>query len=644
MVLLPAACGTSRKAELLQEQQLTAQLSLPERSRQSFRELEIPRFEQDSLIIHDFNGREVIVMNAVRDDSSGEMVANETLQAARIEARFRNVAERHGNIDLEFQVIVPAAMQDSRWQVRFHPRMEVLGDTLELDDILITGRDYRKAQLRGYQHYERFLRSIVTDSTRFIDRNQLEIFIKRNIPALYAFRNDSSEVSDEQFASVYGVTERDAIEYYTYGILVRRNERKIRDRDKMFRRYVKAPLRTDRLRLDTLMINEAGEFVYNYVQRLATRPKLRKVDIRLAGEIFDQDKVVYDIPESDPLTFYISSLSAFVDGRERYLDRIVSRRVDVQTEAQLLFRQGDDVLREDLGENASEISQIRSVLVSLLDNKEFDLDSIVITAHASPEGSWRANGDLSRRRGQSVGRYFDKFVRIRKDSIDLQKGLFIDWDGSGTGADEPVRPDIRFQSHAVPENWPLLDSLVEIDTHLTNGQKARYRQRRTIDNPDQREQLMRQDDSYPYLVKELYPKLRKVVFSFRLHRRDMLQDTIHTTVLDTTYMAGVQAIRDRDYSRALTLLRPYADYNTAIAYCCLDYNASALSILEKEERTPEVDYMLALIYARQGDDRGAVESYLRSCAQNTAYVHRGNLDPEISALIRKYNLNQEDPQ
>ena len=374
MVLLPAACGTSRKAELLQEQQLTAQLSLPERSRQSFRELEIPRFEQDSLIIHDFNGREVIVMNAVRDDSSGEMVANETLQAARIEARFRNVAERHGNIDLEFQVIVPAAMQDSRWQVRFHPRMEVLGDTLELDDILITGRDYRKAQLRGYQHYERFLRSIVTDSTRFIDRNQLEIFIKRNIPALYAFRNDSSEVSDEQFASVYGVTERDAIEYYTYGILVRRNERKIRDRDKMFRRYVKAPLRTDRLRLDTLMINEAGEFVYNYVQRLATRPKLRKVDIRLAGEIFDQDKVVYDIPESDPLTFYISSLSAFVDGRERYLDRIVSRRVDVQTEAQLLFRQGDDVLREDLGENASEISQIRSVLVSLLDNKEFDLD------------------------------------------------------------------------------------------------------------------------------------------------------------------------------------------------------------------------------------------------------------------------------
>ena len=642
-LFLPGACGTSQKAQRLQEQQLTAQLSLPERAAaSSFRDIDMPRVEQDSLVIHDFNGREVIIMNAVRDEASGEMVASETLQAARIEARFRNVAERHGFIDLEFQVIVPAAMQDSRWQVRFHPKMEVLDEIVDLDDILITGRDYRKAQLRGYQQYERFLRSIVTDSTRFIDRSQLEIFIERNIPALYAFRNDSSEVSDAAFASVYGVTEREAIDYYTYGILVRRNEKKIRDRDKMFRRYVKAPMRTDRLRLDTLMVNEAGEFVYNYVQRLATRPLLRKVDIRLAGEICEQDKVVYDIPESDPLTFYISSLSAFVDNRERYLDRIVARRVDVETEAQLLFALGDDALREDLADNAAEIARIRSLLLSLLENKEFDLDSIVVTAHASPEGSYRANGELSRRRGMRVGSYFSAFVSACTDSMDRAAGVQIDWDGTVSRVADPTRPRIRFISHAEPENWPLLDSLVRSDDNLTPVQKEKYFLRRQIENPDVREQALRQDDSYPYLLRELYPRLRKVVFSFNLHRRDMQQDTIHTTLLDTAYMAGVQAIRDRDYQRALSLLRPYADYNTAIAYCCLDYNASALSILEKTERTPEVDYMLALLYARTGDERSAVESYLRSCAQNPSFVHRGNLDPEISALIRKYNLNQEE--
>ncbi|MBR1537880.1 MAG: hypothetical protein IJ636_00050, partial [Bacteroidales bacterium] len=152
---------------------------------------------------------------------------------------------------------------------------------------------------------------------------------------------------------------------------------------------------------------------------------------------------------------------------------------------------------------------------------------------------------------------------------------------------------------------------------------------------------MRTDDYYPYLVKELYPRLRNVVFDFRLHRRNMLRDTVHTTVLDSAYMAGVQAIGDRDYKQALTLLRPYSDYNTAIAYCCLDYNASALSILEKLDRSAEVNYMLALVYARQGDERSAVECYLHACAQNGSFVHRGNLDPEISALIRKYDLNRE---
>ena len=635
------ACGTSRKAGQLQEQQIAASLALPQHQGTSFREIDMPRLEQDTLVVHDFEGHEVMVMNAVRDESSGEMVASETLRAARVTARFRNVAERHGRVDLEFQVIVPAALQDSRWQVRFHPRMEILEETVDLDDILITGKDYRKAQLRGYQQYERFLRSIITDSTRFIDRHQLEVFIKRNIPALYAYRQDTSLVSDQQFASVYGVTEQQAIDYYTYGLLVRRNERKIRDKDKMFRKYVKAPLQKDHLRLDTLMVNDAGEFVYNYVQTIATRPRLRKVDIRLSGEVCEQDKVVYGVPESDPLTFYISSLSAFVDGRERYLDQIVSRRVDLQSEAKLLFEVGDDTVREELGDNLREIIRIRSTLASLLEDAEFDLDSIVVTAHASPEGSWRANGELSQRRGRSVGRYVAAYMKQYADSADRAVGYRMNLDGTLADPEFRSRPEIHFSSYAVPENWDLLDRLVAEDQLLAEPQKMAYQERRKIDDPDRRELAMRADDYYPYLSKELYPRLRSVVFDFRLHRRNMLQDTIHTTVLDTAYMAGVQAIRDRDYKKALTLLRPYEDFNTAIAYCCLDYNASALSVLEKLDRSAEVNYMLALVYARQGDERSAVECYLLACAQNGSFVHRGNLDPEISALIRKYDLNRE---
>ena len=41
----------------------------------------------------------------------------------------------------------------------------------------------------------------------------------------------------------------------------------------------------------------------------------------------------------------------------------------------------------------------------------------------------------------------------------------------------------------------------------------------------------------------------------------------------------------------------------------------------------------------QGDDQSAVQSYLHACSKEPSYVHRGNLDPEISALIKRYGLN-----
>jgi hypothetical protein len=101
----------------------------------------------------------------------------------------------------------------------------------------------------------------------------------------------------------------------------------------------------------------------------------------------------------------------------------------------------------------------------------------------------------------------------------------------------------------------------------------------------------------------------------------------------------VQLIRERDYKGALEVLRPYSDYNTAVALVALDRNASAMEILEPLPEDARTDYLRALVSARQGDERSAVEYYLRSCAQDAAFIHRGRLDPEISALIKKYDLN-----
>lgn len=632
-LILPG-CSSGRKIGALRSGQVSASLSLP-REQSALPEVDTAELQRDTMTVTDLNGREVTIMNAVKDEN-GEMVATDVLKAATVTARFRNVAERHGKVELCFQVIVPEAMQDSRWQLRFYPMMFLLGDSTALANVVITGKDYRQEQLRGYQHYERFLKSIIDDPDHFIRHHQLEVFIRRNIPQLYRFRRDSSFVSEEEFRSSYGVSGEQAIRHYTRMMSLRWNNRKISRKDLVFKKRVKVPIQTEGLRLDTVIQQPNGDFIYDYVQEVAVRPKLKKVDITLEGEIYEQADPVFRIPRSKPLTFYISSLSTLADGTERYLKRILERRVEANTACYIDFGAAQSDIDPELGNNASEIGRIKQNLRSLVENEVFEMDSITVTASCSPEGEWGYNERLSRRRSEAVSTYFGRFVRDCVDSLRREQGALIDLDGSL----ETARQDIRFIARSDPENWRMLDELVRIDSLLLPEQKSRYESLRDRE-PDARERLLREESFYPHLREKLYPRLRTVRFGFFLHRKGMLKDTIHTTVLDTAYMQGVQAIRDRDYERAVTLLRPYKDYNTAVAYCSLDYNASALSILETLPRDDKVNYLLAIVYSRRGDERSAVECYIRSCQQNPSMIHRGNLDPEISQLIRLYGLNQE---
>ncbi len=207
----------------------------------------------------------------------------------------------------------------------------------------------------------------------------------------------------------------------------------------------------------------------------------------------------------------------------------------------------------------------------------------------------------------------------------------------------PVQ-EIRFISRYRPEDWESLDRLVERDSLLRPQDKAGYASLRQIRDPDRREAALQQEPYYRHLREKLYPRLRTVRFSFQLHRRGMLKDTVMTTVPDTVYRNGLQAIRDRDYEQAITLLRPYGDYNTAVAYLCMDYNASAAEILDKLDPTPAVLYMQAILHARSGDDRSAVQAYLQACRLDPSYIHRGNLDPEISELARRYDIRPQGPE
>jgi len=596
--------------------------------------------KRDSIIVRSVDGKQLLVMKAVKDEN-GEMVASQTLEAATITARFKNVAERHGKIDICFLITVPGELIESKWQLRYTPTMFILGDSTRLDAVKITGKEYRKKQLRGYQHYQRFIDSIISDSTVFIRRDALEIFLKRNIPELYAFKTDTSFVSEAEFLSSFGVSKEEAVDHYTRKFAIKLNERKKSMLGKKREQYIKVPIESHGVRLDTVIVSENGDWTYQYVQTVATRPKMKKIEIVLDGEIFEQDVRLCRMLRSSPLCFYVSSVSSLVDDSPHFITRIIERKAEASMSYSLAFRVGKWNLDETLGDNASIMSEIKANCLALAENEVFELDSISVCAGASPEGSAEANRLLSSKRSVEICRAVRKIFKEKQAADAAEGGFSVSLDGHiKTSPDK--KQAVKITSAFLGEDWDALDALVQSDETMDEAQKKDYFSLAMIHPDDAREKAMKGRKWYGYVKDKLYPGLRRVRFDFHLHRRAMVKDTIHTTTLDTVYMNGVECIKNRDYALAIEILRPYNDYNTAVAYCAKDYNHSAMAILSRLEKTAPVNYMLALLYARMGDEAQAVELYMRCCNQDRKFIFRGNLDPEISYLIKKYNINSNN--
>ena len=143
VITFAVTCSSPRKLGDIRSGETAVSMSLP-----SDEEIAEENEEEIAAVAVDTsrNG-EPIIMNAIRDDSTGEMVATDVIVASTVTARFRHVAERFGKILLEFDIAVPGEMMDSKWQLRFHPSLYMLGDSLDLDDVIVTGRDYRAGRL-----------------------------------------------------------------------------------------------------------------------------------------------------------------------------------------------------------------------------------------------------------------------------------------------------------------------------------------------------------------------------------------------------------------------------------------------------------------------------------------------------------------
>jgi len=611
LLTLLFSCTPYRKMQRIRSGQVEIGLSVPEDR--------IPDEREDEPVIDSIRGTlsdGPIIMNAIRDSETGEMVATDVIRASRVTARFRNVAERDGYVSIGFDVEVPEALSSSRWQLKVSPVMRIQDDTVTLDPVYMTGQGYRDMQMRGYQRYRAFLASIITDTTDLVRMRQLEVFLERYFPDTYSMKNDSSLVSEPMAANLFGVTQREALTHYTMHWKVRRNEWKKNNKERMFRKYVKDPIVKEGIRLDTVLVSD-GAFLYRYVHTFRSRPGLKKVMLTLDGRLYERGEMVADLPFPDELTFYISSLSTLADMRPKYQMVILERMVYDNTRALIDFGLGSSTVDTLLGDNASELRRVRRCIEDVVSREEFILDSLVIVASCSPEGSYDLNRRLSASRSEAVRRYIGQYVPDEwKDSL---------------------------KAVPLPENWEQFRLLVRNDTVMSEAAVSGILEMtEDMTHPDIVEKRLSGLPQYRYLREKIYPKLRSVRFDFFLHRAGMLKDTVHTTRLDSVYMAGLQALKDLDYKKAVTILRPYDDYNSALAFMSAGYNHSALDVMGRlGTGDSKVCYLMALVLSRLEQYDEAMK-YFELCLAYDPYMeYRANLDPEMAVLVRRRNKGLE---
>ena len=397
-------------------------------------------------------------------------------------------------------------------------------------------------------------------------------------------------------------------DYWQYETYVERFRPDTVGREAAFARFVKFPYPED-ARLDSLAEGR-NTVTYYYSQEVRTDETSKKMLVTLQGQVLAVDDSAYRMPPSDTLSYVVSSMLSFVDTVPRYRIKVIDKFVTVENRNYIQFFVGDTRVVDTLGDNRRQLDKITDLMRQIVEQQEFWVDTITLTATASPEGDYRVNEWLSRGRAEALKHYL---IRRYGKSIDTM--LTVRW---------------------VAEDWPELANRIRTDREIGN-RKAILELIATEKNPDRREQAIRQrfPKEYAYIRSVIYPQLRAVNFCYNLRRKGMVKDTIHTTELDTAYALGVELLRKRKYAKALYILNDYNDRNTVVAHLSMDHNERALELLAAMPKDAVTEYLRAIACSRLGRKTEGREHFLEACRLDGRMEYRGNLDPEIAELLKE---------
>lgn len=397
-------------------------------------------------------------------------------------------------------------------------------------------------------------------------------------------------------------------DYWQYETYVERFRPDTLGREAAFNRFVKFPYPED-ARFDSV-VERRGMMTYYYSEEVPTDETSKRMTVTLEGKVLGIDDSSYRLPPSDTLDYVVSSMLSFVDTLPRYRIRIIDKYVTVIDRNYIQFLVGRTEVVDTLADNRRQLDKITDLMRRIVDQEEFFVDAITLTATASPEGSHAANERLARGRAEALKRYLVKRYGRQVDTMLTVRWVAEDWD-------ELTR--LIKGSRELPHRDEILE--------LIASEK----------NPDRREQLIRQrfPAAYARIRSELYPHLRAVNFRYDLRRKGMVKDTIHTTELDTAYARGVELLQKRKYAKALYILNDYNDRNTVVAHLSMGHDERALELLATLPKDAVTEYLRAIACARLGRKEEGRRYFLKACRMDERMEYRENLDPEITELLKE---------
>lgn len=426
---------------------------------------------------------------------------------------------------------------------------------------------------------------------------------------------------------------------------IARNEARKAMKDEKFRDIVRHPFNPE-AKLDTV-IYAADQVRFLYSQKVPADENSARMKVYVVGNVLNSNGNEYSLPKSDTLTFLVSSMTKFVDKTPRFVRKIVTRDAEANTSVNFSFPKNRFRLDESIDVNRKGVKQVRDLTLALMTDPVYIIDSLTLFATSSPEGNWHINGEIARKRAESIRNILVRDFTQLYDSLAV--GASMEIDDAGNIRKREMKDEIPnlpqlIKVRTIPEGWDKLKHLIVEDKHFVGNRGAILRIIDREPEPDRREWLIKSQykTEYAYMLDNLYPSVRAVDFRFTLSRRGMQQDTVYTTEPDTVYARGVECLEKRKYAQALEILRPYDDTNTAIAYMSLGYDKAALRIFGNLPQTADIKYMQAILQARLGNEEQAVRLLLSAVDMDEKMKFRANLDPELSALVKKYGLFKEE--